>query len=422
MRKIIIALAIFTLIKLSVGNAQTTVIQIPDNAFWIQSGMSYGTPGGCWHIPGAPTIGKNGQIICVWDITNGVDRLYSFNPQSKEGYYLIKSSLPPLALSYIGNPENKIPYYVNVINGSSTKGTNVQLFFKPGTKAQLFKIVHLGNGKMKIYTESGKVLGLSGSSSKNGSLLQICDDSDHASNTWYFVDPATSRAFIPNADQVKLLPPSFFITNKNKTLKFSTGGNGWRSEGTAKIVSLTDKMIKLSVTSTKSFQDGARGVEETVINKTYEQILDYKGDGYYYADSYKSSENEINNPEEINICMDQNCITISVIKKETFFTSNKIKTFEYESGAMDVGAKGTAKVISIVGNVITLNLTSYTMGPDYFQKKNAKKTLIKLEYKDGKYYKLGKYPQIGTASLKELNMQNQGEGEQAMGYASFKLQ
>ena len=89
---------------------------------------------------------------------------------------------------------------------------------------------------------------------------------------------------------------------------------------------------------------------------------------------------------------------------------------------MDVGAKGTAKVISIVGNVITLNLTSYTMGPDYFQKKNAKKTLIKLEYKDGKYYKLGKYPQIGTASLKELNMQNQGEGEQAMGYASFKLQ
>ncbi|MDF1550944.1 MAG: hypothetical protein P1P88_24185 [Bacteroidales bacterium] len=421
MRKTIIALAIFTLIKLSVGYAQTTVIQIPNNAFWIQSGMSYGTPGGCWHIAGAPTIGQNGQIICVWDIHNGIDRLYKiFQSSERLGYYLIKSSLPPAT----DKSRTTTPFNVNVLNGSSTNGTNVQL---TDAKVQTFKIVHLGNGKMKIYTESGKVFGLSGSSSKNGSLLQICDDSDHASNTWYFVDPATARAFIPNPFDIKLKSPAFFITNKSKILDFNSEGNGSRTEGTAKIVSLTDKNIKLSITSTKSFQAGATGMDETVINRTNEQILEYPGDGYYYMKDpasgiIKSDENEKDKPEKISFSCYDYSISLSLIIEETFFKLNKTKTFEYEAGAMDVGAKGTAKVQSIAGNVITLNLTSYTMGPDYFQKKNAKNSLVKLEYKNGKYYQLGKYPQIGTASLKELNMQNQGEGEQAMGYASFKLQ
>ena len=70
---------------------------------------------------------------------------------------------------------------------------------------------------------------------------------------------------------------------------------------------------------------------------------------------------------------------------ETFFSQHKDVVFEYESGAMDIGAKGTVKVGEISGYLISLEVTYYSMGPDYFKKQNPKTIKNQIEFKDGLY-------------------------------------
>ncbi|MGE4289788.1 MAG: FISUMP domain-containing protein [Salinivirgaceae bacterium] len=72
-------------------------------------------------------------------------------------------------------------------------------------------------------------------------------------------------------------------------------------------------------------------------------------------------------------------------EKETFFSNHKNVEFIYEGGAMDIGAKGYAKVIDFKGNLIGIEVTYYLMGPDYFKKQNPKTIKNDIEYKDGLY-------------------------------------
>ena len=101
---------------------------------------------------------------------------------------------------------------------------------------------------------------------------------------------------------------------------------------------------------------------------------------------------------------------INAQTSETFFTNNKTAEFEYEAGAMDIGAKGTAKVKSISGSIIVLDITSYMMGPDYFQKKNPKQSQMELEFKNGEYIRKGKLPTKGQVYNNTLSL-NIDDGE-----------
>ena len=71
--------------------------------------------------------------------------------------------------------------------------------------------------------------------------------------------------------------------------------------------------------------------------------------------------------------------------KETFFSSHKNVEFEYEAGAMDIGAKGTAKILDVKGSLIGLEITYYSMGPDYSSKTNPKTIRNDIGYKEGVY-------------------------------------
>ncbi len=76
-------------------------------------------------------------------------------------------------------------------------------------------------------------------------------------------------------------------------------------------------------------------------------------------------------------------------------------------------------MVFTIGNIITLVITSYRMGPDYFNKKNPKKKTSKIQYKNGKYYLLGKYPATGTAHKNNLMLYF--DNDEYGGYNSFKL-
>ncbi len=165
---------------------QASYLKIPMKNFWIQSAMSIGTPGGCWDVPGGPTTGKNGQNIVCWNIDNGKDRLFKFVPSPKyKGYYEIHSALG-VALDNQGGKNNL-----------RKNGNNILLWGRHGGESQVFKIKHLGNGKIKIYNYGGYVVHLENRKNTNGTNIKIWQDHPGAWMEWYLIDPATAKPFVP---------------------------------------------------------------------------------------------------------------------------------------------------------------------------------------------------------------------------------
>jgi len=162
-------------------------VKIPMKEFWIQSAMSIGTPGGCWDVPGGPTTGKNGQNIECCNIDNGKDRKFKFVPSTKyKGYYEIHSAMGGVALDNQGGKNNL-----------RKNGNNILLWGRHGGESQVFKIKHLGNGKIKIYNYGGHVVHLDDRKNTNGTNIKIWEDQDGAWMEWYLIDPAISKPFVP---------------------------------------------------------------------------------------------------------------------------------------------------------------------------------------------------------------------------------
>ena len=160
--------------------------------YWIQSAMSYGTPSGCWDLPGG-TIKKDANIQ-AWNIDNGKDRKFALKKSSENGFYEI----------YVGGQTSKV---VDIAGARTGNGTNVQIWDRNGTTAQRFAFVHLGDGRFKIYDRNGKIICLKGRKNSNGTNIHIWDDHNGASVEWYLIDPSTSRAYIPNAKPAPTAKP-----------------------------------------------------------------------------------------------------------------------------------------------------------------------------------------------------------------------
>ncbi|MDF1547457.1 MAG: RICIN domain-containing protein, partial [Bacteroidales bacterium] len=194
--------AVHKLVPSIKGNARLQIIgekiekeivaKVPTKEFWIQSAMNYGkNPGGCWDVPGGPTAGQNGQDINCWDIDNGIDRKFKFVPSSTHpGYYEIHSAMSGFAIDNSGG------------NGNMDKnGNNILLWQRHGGESQLFKIKHLGNGKLKIINFNGLVVHLSGRKNGNGTNIAIWEDHGGAWMEWYLVDPITRQGFVPTENK-----------------------------------------------------------------------------------------------------------------------------------------------------------------------------------------------------------------------------
>ncbi len=160
--------------------------KIPQKYFWIQSAMSIGTPGGCWDVPGGPKVGKNGQNIICWNIDNGKDRLFKFVQSPKyKGYYEIHSALG-VALDNQGGNKNL-----------QKNGNNIHLWTRHGGASQVFRVKHLGKGKIKIYNYRGYVVHLEGRKNTNGTNIKIWKDHKGKWMEWYLINPKTRKRFIP---------------------------------------------------------------------------------------------------------------------------------------------------------------------------------------------------------------------------------
>jgi len=74
-----------------------------------------------------------------------------------------------------------------------------------------------------------------------------------------------------------------------------------------------------------------------------------------------------------------------VPKYPAFFKDNSLKTFRYTLSSMVSSYEGTAKVINITGNITTLATTCSGKNPET-GKEETVKSVMKIEYKNGKYY------------------------------------
>ncbi|MCT4615074.1 MAG: RICIN domain-containing protein [Marinifilaceae bacterium] len=183
--------AVLNVFEYSKENRSVPIIS--NSEFLIQSAMNYGqNDGAYWDVPGDPTQTHPGMNIGIWNLLNQNnvgDRRFKFVPSSRfPGYYEIHCCLAgnTVVLDNAGG---------DVV--SEKNGNNIQLWSRHGGKCQVFRVKHIGGGKIRIYNYWGKILCLSGRSNHDGTNIHIWDD--HAGNftEWYLVNPTTKTAYIP---------------------------------------------------------------------------------------------------------------------------------------------------------------------------------------------------------------------------------
>ena len=153
--------------------------------YYIQSAMNYGRDKlGCWDVPGRNQRNLKGKNLQIWKLDNGADRFFNFRLDKKTGYYTIEPTT-------FGN------YAIDVAGGKRKNGTNVCIWNKHNGNNQKFYFKHLGNGRFKIYTQSGKIICPKGRRNDNGTNVHIWNDHNGIWCEWYIVDKYTGKAFIP---------------------------------------------------------------------------------------------------------------------------------------------------------------------------------------------------------------------------------
>ena len=79
-------------------------------------------------------------------------------------------------------------YVLDIANGSTVSGGNVQLWTSNNSMAQKYQLISVGNGLYTIQAaNSGKLLGVAGGSTKSGANAQQANRSNALSQYWYFV-------------------------------------------------------------------------------------------------------------------------------------------------------------------------------------------------------------------------------------------
>jgi len=190
MKKIKIILAV--LLVAAFATTSLLAETIPRGPYFIKSVKSGNAWSGVWDVPGTPRKFKKGQNIKVWDLTRQDSRSkdrHFYIIKERNGYYRIKSGLGSRA-------------YLNVDGNRTKNGTNIELWSKKrgsNAAAQLFRFVHLGGGRYKIYTKSGKIICLAGRSERNGSNVHIWDNHNGPWCEWNLIKKSTRQTYVPQS-------------------------------------------------------------------------------------------------------------------------------------------------------------------------------------------------------------------------------
>ena len=135
-------------------------------------------------------------------------------------------------IKYVSNGYYKISEVstgkvLDVYNGKSTNGTNLQTFSWNGTDAQLWKFVDAGNGKYYIRSKVGLVIDIANGTISSGTNLQIYNANFTNAQKWILDSNRANESEQPVKDGVYLLEN---MANKNQTLdvqneSMSSGAN-----------------------------------------------------------------------------------------------------------------------------------------------------------------------------------------------------
>lgn len=179
-------------------NVNTKVPVIENKDLLIQSALNYGqNDGGYLDVPGSPSQAKDGLNISVWGLdnqSNVADRRFKFVASSKyPGYYEIQSCLSGRTIVF----DN-----YGGANHGLKNGNNILLWTRHGGKNQVFRVRHIGGGKIKIYNYWGKVVCLDGKRNSNGTNIHIWDEHDGPSTEWYMLNPSTKTAYVPTSTKM----------------------------------------------------------------------------------------------------------------------------------------------------------------------------------------------------------------------------
>ncbi len=240
----------------------------PTKEYWIQSAMNFGkNNGGFWDVPGRQPTAKNGLQIQCYDIDEGADRKFKFVASSRfPGYYEIHSALSGYVIENEGgNPEMK------------KNGTSMVLWQRHGGESQVFRIKHMGNGRIRIYNYNENVVHLAGRKNANGTDIAVWADHDGDWMDWYLVDPETKTAFIPqrNNRTVEVWRDVALINKTggaiNETIEYGKQGEPLRAN-------FPYKELKFVIRQVDYVSDAKLIVEAQYEITDYTEVIKYRRD------------------------------------------------------------------------------------------------------------------------------------------------
>lgn len=156
------------------------------NTVYIQSAVSYGRSlNGYFDTPGTdfPEEGDNVQVY----------RLSDFNPDRL--FTIIPSNSSIVHYSIAVADDNTL--LLEAADNGTVNGTNIEIREMNNSAAQNFYFKHLGAGRYKIFTQTGKVVCLNNRSDENKVNVHIWDDHDGAWMEWYLIDAETNKPHTP---------------------------------------------------------------------------------------------------------------------------------------------------------------------------------------------------------------------------------
>lgn len=207
--------------------------------YYIQSAINYGVDNnGFWDLPGYPKEIEKGMNLQVFNFEEHKDRKFYMVPSEIDGFYeIVPGWQKDIRIDVQGGATNM-----------KTNGANLHTWTKNGKDWQKFRFQHLGNGKFKILTATAMVICLNNRSSENGSNIHLWEDHEGPWMEWYLIDTETKKPFIPlDLPPFDITKPDFFERNKDKVFVYKSSSPNGLSIGTAKVNSITDNVVKLSV-------------------------------------------------------------------------------------------------------------------------------------------------------------------------------
>lgn len=193
---------------------------------------------------------------------NPIDSLAKENSSVlPDGIYTIQSAINP-------------NYVLDVANGSTQNGGNIQLYQNNDTSAQQFKITHDSKGYvMFTNVKSGKVLDLNWGLAKNNSNIQQWDSNGSVAQKWIVKKNANSYTIVSGADTNYVLDLEYGLTANCQNIYLyknnNTAAQQWYINPFIK--SDTSKLNQLAAQNKNVLPDGTYTIKN---NKNKNYVLD----------------------------------------------------------------------------------------------------------------------------------------------------